>query len=630
MPNFRRHSLTCIRAIIAWLLLSAAISGHVLAEEAEGITVQDLHYGDVLFHFYQEKDFDALTRLLAYRDLSRVDHHEPDAELLQGGLLLAWGQHEEAGRIFERLLANNSDQAVRDRTWFYLAKVRYQRGYIVEAERAFQAIVGELPEGLEAERYNLLARIYMDMGRFSEAVDLLSGWQGSDAWAAYARYNLGVALVRMGELEPGAALLDQVGVMSADNEELQGLRDRANVALGFAYLQAELDGEAKPVLQRVRLNGPFSNKALLGVGWADSAKQDYRQALAPWLELSQRDYLDSAVQESLLAVPFAYAKLNAETQAAKDYARALDIFAAEVTRLDQAIAEADNGLLIDALLKADSSDVDGWYWQLGKLPEDDRTRYLYFSIADHEFHEGLKSYRDLLALSAHLSTWQEKLGAFQNMLETQEIAYTEKLPQMRERVASFDHASMQSDYEEHAVRTETARAAGDAVAVASSEQRRQWEVLETLELNPAFNSSAAAAAREKQRVLKGLLLWDMERDYRVRLWRQERELNKLAEQLEIAERSFESFNAATESIPGRIAEFSARIERLTPALNSLQAQLQVSAQRHADHLTGIAVAQMQDQKQRLLTYRAQARFALASIYDRLSASNTNSADEASR
>ena len=27
---------------------------------------------------------------------------------------------------------------------------------------------------------------------------------------------------------------------------------------------------AKPALQRVRLSGPFSNKALLGVGWADA------------------------------------------------------------------------------------------------------------------------------------------------------------------------------------------------------------------------------------------------------------------------------------------------------------------------------------------------------------------------
>ena len=42
-------------------------------------------------------------------------------------------------------------------------------------------------------------------------------------------------------------------------------------------------------------------------------------ALTPWLELRKRSLLDPAVQESFLAVPFAYAKLNAGEQAAENY-----------------------------------------------------------------------------------------------------------------------------------------------------------------------------------------------------------------------------------------------------------------------------------------------------------------------
>src|SRR5690606_9904366 len=118
-------------------------------------------------------------------------------------------------------------------------------------------------------------------------------------WAGYARYNLGVALVRLGRTSDGAAMLERVGTMPFDplDEAGASLRDKANLALGFAWLQAGQAALAKPSLQRVRLSGPFSTKALLGVGWADAELADHRAALVPWLELKERSLLDAAVQE---------------------------------------------------------------------------------------------------------------------------------------------------------------------------------------------------------------------------------------------------------------------------------------------------------------------------------------------
>ena len=39
------------------------------------LAVQDLHYGDVLFHFYAGDDFEALTRLEAYQHWQRMPHN---------------------------------------------------------------------------------------------------------------------------------------------------------------------------------------------------------------------------------------------------------------------------------------------------------------------------------------------------------------------------------------------------------------------------------------------------------------------------------------------------------------------------------------------------------------------------
>jgi len=47
--------------------------------------VQDLHYGDVLFHFFQDENFEALTRLLAYGHWDRLPHHLAEAGLPASG-----------------------------------------------------------------------------------------------------------------------------------------------------------------------------------------------------------------------------------------------------------------------------------------------------------------------------------------------------------------------------------------------------------------------------------------------------------------------------------------------------------------------------------------------------------------
>lgn len=50
--------------------------------------VRDLHYGDVLFYFYQDDNFEAITRLNAYEQWQRLPHHSAEAQLLLGGLYL--------------------------------------------------------------------------------------------------------------------------------------------------------------------------------------------------------------------------------------------------------------------------------------------------------------------------------------------------------------------------------------------------------------------------------------------------------------------------------------------------------------------------------------------------------------
>ncbi len=238
-------------SLIIASLLTLAVSGPAAArrhdpEKLPVTRIRDLHYGDVLFYVYTDDDFEAITRLNAYEHWNLLPHHEPEAQLLLGGLYLALGLHNEAGERFEKLLTPDIPPGVRNRAWFYLARVWYARGYLERAEHAIRQVQGTLSASLDAEKEHLLANILLRQGRYDEAVALLNGWKGPAEWMAYARFNLGVALVRAGRLSESDPVLSTVGTLASDKEELLALKDRANLALGFAYLQAGNPQQALP------------------------------------------------------------------------------------------------------------------------------------------------------------------------------------------------------------------------------------------------------------------------------------------------------------------------------------------------------------------------------------------------
>jgi tetratricopeptide (TPR) repeat protein len=372
-------------------LSSTAMAAKKEVDKLSTTVVRDLHFGDALFHYFQGKDFDTITRLQAYREWGRMPHHDAEVDLLLGGLYLSLGLHNEAGERFETLLTQSVPEGVRNRAWFYLGKIWYARGYLDRAERAINEVQGRLTPDLEAERLHLLSNIYMRQQRFDDAIALLNTWRGrkdQSDWLAYAQYNLGVALVRKGLVSEADPFLTSVGTIESGRRELRSLKDRANLALGYAYLQNNQPDLAKPVLERVRLDGPFSNKALLGVGWADAAAGEYQRALTPWLELRDRNLLDSAVQEAYLAIPYAFAKLDANAQAAENYELAIRSFDTETVNIDASIAEIDDGTMLDKLLKRDGNDHYGWFWQLREVPDAPESRYLYHRPRVHGQHTG--------------------------------------------------------------------------------------------------------------------------------------------------------------------------------------------------------------------------------------------------
>ena len=580
--------------------------------------VRDLPFGEVLFYFYQDDYFPALTRLMVAQHRGDLDDHDDDAELLRGGMMLSYGLHREAGNIFSQLLDRKAPQPVRDRAWYFLARVWFQRSYYDRAEMALSHILAPLPEPMQERHMMLRSQVMMARGDFNAASRLLDEWQSDGELARFARYNLGVALVRQDRLSEATRQLEKVGKIRTTELEMLGLRDRANLALGFALIQDQQADAARKVLGRVRLSGPFSSKALLGAGWADSLAEDYQRALVPWGALQNHDLLDPAVLESLLAVPYALGQLQANGRAADAYINAIQTYIRETDRLDQAIVRMRTGDYLNQLLQDDRLTDPGWSWRLKTIPDNEDSHHLYLLVASHRFQEGLRNYRDLRFLQNNLQQWLQSLDAFDGMLDTRELAFAQREPAVISALDNVDLDQLDRQRLDYAVRVSKIDEDSDYLALASVKEQSQYDRLRRVarKLNSLPYSPEIDELRDHQRLLAGVLNWRLEALYKERMWRQKKTLNDLDVALQEARQRSAKVSQARTEMPARFVNYRQTIIALRPRVEAMIERSAILAENQREYVQALAIEELEAQKERLHTYRVQARFALATIYDR--------------
>ncbi len=616
-PGLRRSlAAVAFAAATAGVTLGASSTAH--AADTLRPVIEDPHYGDSLFHFYQEHYFSSITGLMVSQHFDRVSRHADQAEVLRGGLMLSYGMHREAGEIFAQLIQRGAPPAVQDRAWFFLAKIRYQRGLLAQADDALSRIGKNLPPDLDEERVLLHANLLMARDAYAEAAKVLASLPKDHAASQYVRYNLGVALIKNGDIEPGTALLDGVGRGRGKDEESRSLRDRANVALGFAALQQQRPDLAKTVLERVRLSGMLANKALLGFGWADAEAKNPRRALVAWTELARRDSSDAAVLEAKLAVPYAYTELGAYGQALQGLDAALDKFDAEGKALDDSIVAIRAGKLLTGLIEANPGEEMGWFWNIRVLPDMPHSGHLAQVLAKHEFQEAFKNYRDLNFLAKNLQTWLDNLGAFDNMLAERRKAYAARLPQVRALARDTGLGALQQRRDALAKELARAQAEEDAAAFADATQRellqRMASVRALLAQRPGDPELAGTA--EQLRRVSGAMTWQLAQEFPARAWEASKALQAADAGLAQARQREQALAQAQTEEPARFSRFGTRIAELAARIRALIPRVAALKREQQGQVQELAVAELLRQKEHLAEYVTQARFAVAQLHDR--------------
>ena len=453
---------------------------------------------------------------------------------------------------------------------------------------------------------------------YAGAAGTLSGLPQKGTGARYVRYNLGIALLKSGESKRGTQLLDDIGKESAPTEEYRSLRDRANVALGFSALSENRPKDARTYLERVRLQSLQASKALLGFGWAGDALGDPQSALVPWQELAQRDFGETAVLEAQIAIPYAYAKLGAYGQSLQRYEAAIAAYERESVELATSIKAIRDGKMIDTLVEQNPGEEMGWFWKIRDLAEMPRARHLAQVLAQHEFQEALKNYRDLRFLARNLEEWREKLTVFEDMLATRRKAFADRLPLVRERQQQIDVEALVKRREALVAEVAAGEAAGDGVAFADAKQldllARMKEMRRIVDAPNA--DEEAFKQRDRVRLVAGVLAWQISQDSVGRLWDAKVELERMEAMLGEAKRHADALSAAQREEPLRFDRFARRIAAINPQLQVMIPRVAGLSREQRTEAQDIAVAELAGQQQRIAAYTMQARFALAQLYDR--------------
>lgn len=599
-------------------------------QKQAGSQKDDLFFDEAFYHAYQGQFFEAIQRLdteleqyhrLDEPGLDTLHRNIGEAEFSVGDFELDYRMHYKAGRAIKRVLEGAVDEAVRNEAAFRLARIHFQKDQLDDALQALGRIQGTVPPKIKNDVEFLRANIYMATDKPNDAIEVLNHLQNDPSLAGFVSYNLGIAMLQAGKQQEAVEQLNKAGQLSANDPAGLAIRDKANLVLGSILFESGNFDRSKQALDRVRLDGPFSNEALLRAGWADTSSKQFDRALVPWNILADREPTDVAVQEALLAVPHTYADLKLYGRAALTYGRALETYSNQIEKVDASINSIREGRFLKALIREESREDQTWVIRLRGLPGAPETYYLMALMASHDFQTALHNYLDLEDLRSKLVGFQASLEAFDDIIRLRKQNYEPLLPEIDAKFRELDsrmrvRLQQRKEFDDrlHAMLT-----APRPDFLATPDERIASERIALIEKQLGnSNSPESLALRQRLARLRGVLTWRVETEYPKRLTAAFDHLDELNIQVDALNQQHEAFvrtrQAATHSYVG----YDAQIAQLRKRVGSALKNVDLLMARQGEMIENVAINQLEARRDRLVAQQIQARFGVADSYDRAS------------
>lgn len=611
--------------------------------ESRAEVVADLRYGVALYHFFQQSYFDAISEIMVAEHQQALPNHQRNAELLKGGMSLSYGMGSQAQTIFEQFLNEPADdnwgeqqRARHDqqkrRAWFYLSKLYYQRG---DSEKTLAALsqMGPLNTELTDPSHDpvteqslyMKSRLALHNGDMETAQQLNNALSEQSPYKPYGYFNQGAYFSAeqqwQAAIESYQGLVTYIDTMPLLDEEAKLLRDKALTAAGYSLLNHGLPARAIEQFQRVRRDSPLVNQALLGFGWAELKRENYRSALSPWQHLKKQSLLLPAVQEVYLAIPYAYEQLNESSAALLAYQQGAKQYQQEIDMIGQAINHYQQEQLASLFAWPESSN-DDWLVVDEVVPATQSAPYLAQLLSRNKFQGLLKDYRALLTLRTQLSTASSRSNVLAFVDQEQQLLWKsviegDRYSQIQQRYQTLLERKKQLDKRlKKAVDDDSGLQLLDANSKDLLKRvERQRQALPKL--------IAAGEANEIQTQwldrYYGLLVWRAAESVIDKRWQLKRKIVGLDRQLTDIKVSLSSLEKLISSrsdsgFAPRIGELDIRIEQQQRIVNQKIKQQDKLIREEAIEVLG-------QQQQLLGHYLAQAKLSVARLYDVASMDN---------
>jgi len=615
-----------MRSPSQWLLLGVALAA-IAARPTIAADLRDLYFGEALYQAYQGQYFDALERLdaelaqhrhLDEPELDSLQHHIRQADFSVGDFELRYRMHLRAGRAIRAVLEADVDQPVKNEAAFRLARIEFQKGQSEDALHALERIHGTVPEGIKDDIEFLRANVYLALGRPADAVEVLRRLQGTESLKGFAAYNLGIALLQADHTPDALRQLDKAGQIESRELSTAAIRDKSNMVLGSIMLQSADYGHAQQAFDRVRLEGPYSNRALLSTGWAEVSAHDYEKALVPWGMLIGRDATDAAVQEAKLALPFAYSRLQLYGRAALLYGQALDSFGKELEKVDASVRSIRAGNFLKALVREEIKQDNLWVVRLRTLPDTPETFYLTDLMASNDFQAALQNYLDMEDLRRRLIAWQNGFDAFADLMRLRRANYTPLLPQVDARFRELDsQMRVRVEQRDHLQkRLQDLLTAPRPALLATTDERLALERLRQIEKTLGHSRGGNGALCAEVQRLQGVLTWRLYTEYPERLTQAHEHLHELSQDVRMLQEQYTAFVRARQAAVHSYAGYDQSISRLRTRVGDARERVDTLLARQGHIIEAVAIDELRTRRERLEAYQVQARYAVADSYDR--------------
>lgn len=610
------------------VLLASVLLASTSYAKTNPSSTKDLFFNEGLYYAYQQQYFEAISKLdaelgqyygLDEPELNSLHFYLNQAEFSIGDFELYYRMHNRAGRAIKSVIEGNVPDIIKNDAIYRLAKIYHQKQQPVNALHTIERIKGKVAEKIKHELELLKAQIYISNGRFKDAIDVLTKIENVSEVDGYASYNLAIAYIGNNEVEKGILQLDAAGQISSSNKYVLGVRDKANLVLGYKLMENKQPFRAKKYFDRIRLNGPFSNKALLGSGWAALADETPKQSIVPWTILSKRNVTDQSVQEVLLALPFAYGKLEAHGRAAILYGNALEIYSKELERLDNSIRSIREGKFLEAVIREESRKDENWLINLRNLPNTPETHYLMTMLASNDFQESLKNYFDLDDLQKKISSWDGYLDSYSEVIARRKQYYTPIFPPMQEKFRLLDSRMK--------LRLEQRNKISERLSKMLIAPRPDYlaKVNERIALNNIYaiekkhsqgKRAVPKAIKARLDRLKGVIQWNIETEYQARFTEADKNLRRLNKHVDKLNEKYRSFirtrQAATQSYMG----YDDQIRQLKNRIRFADEKIKILLARQGHMLELMSIEELERRRKRIEALQIKARFSIAESYDR--------------